>query len=266
MRYNLGILSYKALPRVLKHRGSEQHIRGATVSDYTPEHTPSKRCPKCGVVKPYEKFGKDKSTKDGFTWQCRECRRKYKAQEIYNSIRTETEKLCSTCGKFKPYTDFSEDRRRKDGRQASCRICARERVRKWQAANPERFMSNVHASVHRRMARKRELPARFNIKDWRRCLDYWNGCCAYCGNPPGLWHVMAIEHFVPLSNPNCPGTIPENILPACHAKKGGSGGCNNTKIGRDTEQWLIEKFGKRKAQKILARIHVYFDYVKELKS
>jgi hypothetical protein len=50
-------------------------------------HTATKRCSKCGEVKPVEEFNKDKSKKDGRQGYCRACQRaskrtpKYKAYE-----------------------------------------------------------------------------------------------------------------------------------------------------------------------------------------
>lgn len=113
----------------------------------------------------------------------------------------------------------------------------------------------------KRRAKKRNLPNDFTTTDWQRCLDYFDGCCAYCGQSAGLWHVIAADHFVPLIAPDCPGTVPTNIVPACHAKKGGRGGCNNKKNDKDTKEWLIEQYGARKANKILKRIYDYFKCV-----
>jgi hypothetical protein len=105
-----------------------------------------------------------------------------------------------------------------------------------------------------RRARKSDLPCNFSEADWRNTTTYFDGCCAVCGRPPGLWHTIAMDHWVPLSAPDCPGTIPANMIPLCH----GIDGCNNSKHNKTPHKWLVSKFGKRKAAAILRRIEGYF--------
>lgn len=110
------------------------------------------------------------------------------------------------------------------------------------------------AARHRRRARKHNLSDTFTSADWQRALDYFGGCCAVCGRPVGLWHTIAADHWIPLSSPDCPGTVPTNIIPLCH----GVSGCNNSKLNAEPTDWLVRKFGKRKAKKIMAHIETYF--------
>lgn len=51
----------------------------------------------------------------------------------------------------------------------------------------------------------------WNKSLWERCLQEWGHQCAYCGKAG----VMTQDHFIPLSHPDCPGTVPGNIVPAC---------------------------------------------------
>lgn len=119
------------------------------------------------------------------------------------------------------------------------------------------------ASIYsqRRRARKHNLPVAFTITNWQRCLDYWGHKCCICGHPMGLWHTLAQDHWIPLSDPrpDNPGTVPWNILPLCH----GQGGCNNSKFNRDPIEWLQERIGKRRAKQILTCIQAYFEWVKQ---
>ena len=108
--------------------------------------------------------------------------------------------------------------------------------------------------LHTYRARKRSLNDCFTVEDWKHALEYFEGCCAVCDRPPGLWHTLAADHWIPLSSPDCPGTIPENIIPLCH----GIDGCNNSKHAKLPLEWLTEKFGKRKAMVIFNRIGDYF--------
>lgn len=133
----------------------------------------------------------------------------------------------------------------------------REKEKRYRKANPE----NGRIYTHLRRARKNRLPSQFTAKDWQHALDYFGGCCAVCGRPLGLWHILAKEHWIPLTDPrpDNPGTTPGNIIPLCHSIKDGTGGCNNTKSNKDPVVWLVERFGKRKAKQIQARIQQYFD-------
>jgi hypothetical protein len=72
---------------------------------------------------------------------------------------------------------------------------------------------------------------------------------------------MAADHWIPLASPDCPGSIPTNIVPLCH----GEGGCNNSKGKHNPVEWLDRRFGKRKAKQVLARILAYFDTLREEK-
>jgi hypothetical protein len=49
------------------------------------------------------------------------------------------------------------------------------------------------------------------------------------------------------------------MIPLCHGERG----CNNLKNARMPAEWLIERFGKRKAKAILDRIEVFFQVVRD---
>lgn len=54
-------------------------------------------------------------------------------------------------------------------------------------------------------------PFDWTVTDWIACQAAWEHRCAYCGgNGP-----LEQEHYVPLSAPDSPGTVPWNMLPAC---------------------------------------------------
>lgn len=101
--------------------------------------------------------------------------------------------------------------------------------------------------VQRRRARRQALPNTFTKEQWEFAVEYWNGRCSYCGTNTDL----TIEHFIPLSDPNCPGTVAKNILPVCYF-------CNYSKNAVDATKWLTRKFGDDAAIQILAQIAEYF--------
>jgi predicted RNA-binding Zn-ribbon protein involved in translation (DUF1610 family) len=104
--------------------------------------------------------------------------------------------------------------------------------------------------------RKQSLPRAYTAHDWERTLNYWDHCCAVCERPRGLWHTLAQDHWIPLTSPNCPGTVTWNILPLCH----GDDGCNNSKGKKDPAVWLQSKLGKRRANRKLREIAAYITW------
>jgi hypothetical protein len=131
-----------------------------------------------------------------------------------------------------------------------------ERSQKWRAGNAQ--MQSVQKQ--RRRTRKMGMPSTFSWDDWQYALTYFNHRCAICGRPRGLWHKLAQDHWIPIASPDCPGTIPSNIIPLCQ----GDGGCNNSKSRTNPADWLVTKFGKRKAAQILKRINAYFDHIQTI--
>ena len=110
-------------------------------------------------------------------------------------------------------------------------------------------------------AERRRQAGRINSRAWAACLAYWNHRCAICGQSAGLFHSLAADHWIPIADPSCPGSVPWNILPLCHSRPGGFDGCNNLKSRKPPEQWLTEKLGEKAASK-LRKIRAYFASVR----
>lgn len=229
-----------------------------------------------------EFFYRDKMGRNGLNSRCKHCHNKRQADwetknpgrrlqysrdycERNPAARTEANKKWHRLHKDQANQGsreyYYENLDKERARSAAYRDEHRDEINARQRAN--RDLDKDRIKSQKRRAKQRGLPSNFTTTDWYDCLDYWNGCCAYCGQSAGLWHVIAADHFIPMTSPDCPGTVPTNIVPACHAKKGGQGGCNNTKNDKDTQQWLVEKYGIRKASKIMKRIHEYFDSLRE---
>ena len=127
--------------------------------------------------------------------------------------------------------------------------------KKYKSENRE--FCRLQTARHR--ARKRKLAASFSVNEWETTLEYFNHCCAYCGSPAGLWHRIVQDHFIPLSSPDCPGTIASNIVPACHAIRDGENSCNPSKSNTHPLDWLIRRFGKKKGTEKYLSIKAYLD-------
>jgi hypothetical protein len=234
-----------------------------------PDRDGYKSCTQCGQEFPRttEFFYGKPDGKHGLTSWCKTCFSK--VQKVYRDRQEYTDdqqeqlrqdepfKTCPRCHKLFARTlgFFYKDSTKPDGLSSMCQACIRDNVKVWSRANPTRTRKNAIISSHRRRARKRNLPDSFTPADWQRALDYFHGCCAVCERPlNGIFHSAHADHWIALSDPNCPGTVPTNMVPLC----GGTGGCNQSKNDRPARVWLTQKFGKRKAAEILQRIETYF--------
>lgn len=241
-----------------------------------------KRCTLCGNEYPAttEYFTRDKGNKDGLRPQCKVCYRlkqkewRHADPDRYvdyarDQYLKDPEKIKRRVKVYQQTPRAKESQRKyRERNKPALKIRDREyyrenrgrimrRVTEWQQGNPEKRQ----AIRQRYAARRATLPANFTDADWQTAVDYFGGCCAACGRPPGLFHTLAADHWVPLASPDCPGTFPSNIIPLCH----GEAGCNNAKQDRDAQEWLVSRFGKRQAQKISENVQGYFSWLTKAK-
>lgn len=261
------------------------------VRHYAPLNDPSimKTCSLCGNALPSttEYFHKSKLFRDGLIKRCKQCISTL--EKPHHLPKNQGVKACSACGINKPATtaNFYACSGNSDGLLSRCIECESKRAaqwrgehkdylsmkahqnyqenrerykqsnKRWLAEHPERAKEIAKARTSRYLARKKNLPSTFSAEDLRTAITHFNGCCAVCGNQLNnlLGDTKAhMDHWIPLSNPNCPGTVPTNMIPLC----GGVNGCNQSKQDAEPEEWLKKKFGKRKAKLILNRIEEYF--------
>ena len=72
----------------------------------------------------------------------------------------------------------------------------------------------------------------YTLQDWKDCVVYFGGECAYCGATPRKNERLTKDHLVPICNDG--GTTPENIIPSC-AK------CNSSKGSEDFKDWFMKQ-------------------------
>lgn len=127
--------------------------------------------------------------------------------------------------------------------------------KQWARENPLKVRA-YHVSRRKKVL---SLPSEFNDNDCSIMMAYWNGSCAYCGNPPGLLHShrMTVDHFIPITSPECPGTVPTNLLPCCQS-------CNSSKNSSNPQEWVHRVFGSRRGKKLLLAIAEYFNTFMEV--
>ncbi len=154
-----------------------------------------KECSKCKQVKPYEAFHKNASNKDGYNFQCKECRKE-------------------GCASY--FASLSKED--KEVRNESKRL--------WAAKNKDHVLdyAKAYASVNkaRRTAtqRKRELAKKQRTPSWLSEQDLLHILCLYQvaamrnRETDIAWHV---DHIVPIQGKNVCGLhVPWNlqVIPA----------------------------------------------------
>lgn len=247
-----------------------------------------RKCSKCGAWKPLNRyfFFKQTTGPDGFKRLCRGCCGALKPPQKAKFVL----KQCTKCKQWKSATpEFFKIRKLRDGStslRGECHDCRLAERRNRYAQNPDLHLKKerqryarsidkmraqnrakrqkspvVYQDIGRRGSQKRRarrlaVADTFTSADWQRAIDYFHGVCAYCSNPPSFFDknwVLHQEHFIPISKGGA--YTPENIIPACQQ-------CNFDKKARDPKKWILRRFGPQKANKILARIEAYFDWVR----
>lgn len=124
-------------------------------------------------------------------------------------------KQCKKCGELKELDEFYRASGTKDGHRGECKACSsaasaarnsanpipnRERARRWQRENPERYLENQRKRRQRPEVKLREraghLKRKYGITlaDYERMLDEQGGCCAICRRPPREGSTLHVDH------------------------------------------------------------------------
>ena len=112
----------------------------------TEKQSKKKVCTKCGKLKDKSEFGKHPGFKDGLTYWCKECKRKYarmrrrknhssvkkylRYEERHRVVRGVRQKQCCNCSKWKVESMYYKRRRTKDGLCVRCKECANKATNK----------------------------------------------------------------------------------------------------------------------------------------
>lgn len=199
-------------------------------------------------------------------------------------------KCCTKCKKVFPATAEFWCRARfgKYGFSAICKACHNVQRNEWNKNNPgyvrkqntkyysahlseikvkqsvyrTSHLESLNIAKHNRRARKLGFISDLTKEQWSYALTYFDYKCAYCGEDLKLGQKMAKDHFIPEKMGG--GTTASNIVPACHSAKGSLlPGCNTKKSSTTPEIWIIREFGKNKGRKILNKIQIYFENIKQ---
>ena len=116
----------------------------------------TKKCAKCGLVKPLDDFNNSKKGMFGKRTQCRDCDKKYKeeckAREKWITIW----KPCTTCGVIKFASEFYTDNREPDGLKSRCIECEREAGKKSYYKNIDKIKAyrDSRSDIHKKYMNK----------------------------------------------------------------------------------------------------------------
>lgn len=224
-----------------------------------------KMCQTCKESLFISEFHKDASRKDGFGNVCRQCSRTRLAQWYEDNKETSIRRICiwrkDNPEKVKEYNEKyrtnNHDRVLKASRDFYQNHVEVERERSRKKKNKRDEV--VRGARYR--AQKLGLPSEWKKAHAEFAFRYWHYMCAVCGTENGIWHVIALDHWIPIASDMCPGTIPGNMVPLCHATKGsppGTPSCNQSKGAKLPNLWLTEKLGPRKTKAKLKEIETFF--------
>jgi len=132
----------------------------------------TKVCPKCKIEKDISMFSKNKCTKDGYQWCCRDCRsiktkEKREAEEKRMLLFALGFKICSVCHAIKPVRMFYKHKDSIDGLYYACKECYkkferkgyvkyhREYGRKYRELNRDRVNETARRAAKSRKAKER---------------------------------------------------------------------------------------------------------------
>lgn len=219
-----------------------------------------------------ENFGIRRSAKDGLAYICRQCSRERSARQYKANPKAQAERSKKyrerhrelICERHRvAYSKLTPEKRkhRRDLAKAIRRgnpDRERARFKNWVLKNP--VAARMRYITHK--SKSLGIKSQFVASDAEYALNYWGNCCAICGRPPGLWHTLAFDHWIPQSKGGL--TVPQNLLPLCHDRKHGTDSCNNNKSNRDPMDWLIEKLGKKAARTKMHQIEQFFTTTREV--
>jgi hypothetical protein len=155
-----------------------------------------KTCTGCGGWKALSDYHKNRSTKDGFAYQCKVCQNGAAKKTIQkrrdsNDYKFVEEKVCPRCNCKKRAICFAKDAARVDCLTLYCKVCMNSEKREKYKKDSLRFLSRAK----RYFLSKLEM----SIDDYKTIEKRQKKLCAICGLPEtrqsrGRKQRLAIDH------------------------------------------------------------------------
>lgn len=197
----------------------------------------SKRCSKCGQVKPVGEFYKHSGHRDGLSTNCRVCLAAYQA--AYRAEHREERAAYSAAYRAehreerRAYQEAHRDKYRvyqktyQETHRDERKIYQKNYNEAYGKAYRETHREYYRARNARRAARKKALPHTLTPPEWELILEHYQHSCAYCGATEKEVGILHQEHVIPLSRGG--GYTALNIVPACPS-------CNFKKYDKTPEE------------------------------
>ena len=138
----------------------------------------------------------------------------------------------------------------------------KQRVRKWEEANPIWARESQTIATHKRLSRNLGLETDYTLEDWHMSKDFFKVDeqlqCAYCGTPIDDMTVTQ-DHIIARGVGG--GYIPENIIPACES-------CNSSKLTFNLSEWYRKQpfYSKEREKRIIEYCEIARQYREGRKS
>lgn len=137
-------------------------------------------------------------------------------------------KRCTFCGEVKSIESFPKNGVDTSGNvkyRDDCKTCYNIRRR-------ENRSKKKHSDFIGGQKRRGEANPNFTHQEWKECLIFFGGECAYCGGTPRKGQRLTRDHLEPVSVGG--STIQSNIVPACAS-------CNSSKGAEEFKQWFMKQ-------------------------
>lgn len=151
----------------------------------------------------------------------------YDAEVFYTNGKA-THKRCTFCGEVKPIEEFPKNGVDNQGNQRyrdDCKTC-------YNIRRNENRTKKKHTDFIGGQKRRGEDAPNFSHQEWKECLIFFGGECAYCGGTPRKGQRLTRDHLEPISAGG--RTIQSNIVPACAS-------CNSSKGAEDFKEWFMKQ-------------------------
>ena len=125
-------------------------------------------------------------------------------------------------------------------------------IERSKSKNPEKYKHQEYIAVINRRARIRGFKSSWRKSDMQMAIEYFNNNCCICDVPLGLLVKTHFDHWIPLSDSTCPGTVRKNMVPMCEK-------CNISKNNRNAFEWLNNKYGTERAIEIRDKVEAYLN-------
>ena len=137
-------------------------------------------------------------------------------------------RVCSFCGAEKFLEDFPKNGVDVQGNakyRDDCKVCYNIRRR-------ENKTKKKHTDFIGGQKRRGELAPEFSHQEWKECVIFFHGTCAYCGCTPRKGARLTRDHLKPISHGG--RTVQSNIVPACAS-------CNSSKGAEEWREWFMKQ-------------------------